>query len=332
LAPKGLKAALKEMACGEPDVAPFVRPHRLQMNAARGMLVLKAVLSTAQAYSLGALVDAAIARSLPAAALWLGIMAGVAAAKALDQRFYSLESGRLRIAVRRGVRLAVFEALSRTPSPGEAPDRLAARLTADANRVVVKNVSIPIQFPHLVIQSALACAFLVKASPWMAALVLGSLPLLGALARRYGRRCARLQERACTQSAAMTQEGARLLSRAPMEGEESGRAAARYRRASDRFEGTMLEYARAGADFDGIREALQAAGTELLVLGLGLLGYILTGSPSIGQVMALRGYAKDLRGAVDGIIDAYTGSKDAEGGTRRILELLRLGRPPATEP
>ena len=48
--------------------------------------------------------------------------------------------------------------------------------------------------------------------------------------------------------------------------------------------------------------------------------------------MSLRGYAKDLRGAVDGLIGLYTVGKDAEGGTHRILEYLRSAGEPAEKP
>jgi ABC-type multidrug transport system fused ATPase/permease subunit len=329
-APRSRLAVLREMVLGQPEVAPLVRPYRLQMNLARAMLILKAVLSTGLAYSVGALVDAAIAHSLPAAGMWLGAVAALTVVKAVNQRFYSVTSGKLRIRVRRDFRIKLFAGLVGLSDPEESSGRLAARLTSDVARVTVKNVTIPIQFPHLVIQFALATAFVVKASPLMAGVMLGVFPLLGWLAWRYGRRSSALQERAATESAAVTQAGAKALAEAPLPEERRAEAVARYERKAGHFEKTMLELIGLGANFDTVRELLQAAATELLILGVGLTSFILTGAPTVGQVMSLRGYAKDLRGAVDGLVDAYTNGKEAEGGTRRILELLRrVQAPPA---
>ncbi|MDD5657774.1 MAG: ABC transporter transmembrane domain-containing protein, partial [Elusimicrobia bacterium] len=278
-------AVLRGMCSGDPIVAPFVRPYRARMNLARGLLIFKSAASMAVSYSVGALVDAAIAQALPAVGLWLGAAVGFTVLKGLSRRFYSVVSGKLRIDVRRDVRVSVFEGLTRMSDPGEDAGRLAARLTSDVNRVVVKNVTVPILLPHLAIQFVLAAGFVLQASPLMAAVMLGSLPLLGWLAWRYGRRCAALQELASTESAAMTDTGAEILARSPLPDDQRGPAVARYKGASDRFERTMLEYIGVGANFDSLREVLQAASTELLILGVGLLSFVLTGAPSVGRVM-----------------------------------------------
>jgi ABC-type bacteriocin/lantibiotic exporter with double-glycine peptidase domain len=127
----------------------------------------------------------------------------------------------------------------------------------------------------------------------------------------------------------LTHAGTELLAGAPLPEDQRGPAVARYGGIAERFERTMLDFIGLGANFETVRELLQAACTEILILGVGLVSFILTGAPSVGQVMSLRGYAKDLRGAVDGLVNAYTNGKDAEGGTRRILELLRRVQPPA---
>jgi hypothetical protein len=325
-------ALLKEMAFGQPEVAPLLKPYRWQMNAARAMLILKGVLSTALAYSVGAMVDAALAHSLPAAGMWLGAIAALTAVKAVNYRFYSVTVGSLRVRVRRDFRIKLFAGLLGISDPGESSGKLAARLTADVSRVTVKNVTIPIHFPHLVIQVVLGAAFVVKASPLMAGVMLGFLPLLGWLAWRYGRRSAALQESASTEGAALTHAGAKALAGAPLPEEARAQAVAGYERKAARYEKTMLDYLGISANFEALREFIQTACTEILILGVGLTSFILTGAPTVGQVMSLRGYAKDLRGAVDGFVDAYTEGKDAEGGTRRILELLRRVQPPAPAP
>lgn len=326
-------ALLREMAFGQPEVAPLLKPYRWQMNAARAMLILKGVLSTALAYSVGAMVDAALAHSLPAAGMWLGAIAALTAVKAVNYRFYSVTVGSLRVRVRRDFRLRLFAGLLGISDPGESSGKLAARLTADVSRVTVKNVNIPIHFPHLLIQVVLGAAFVVKASPLMAGVILGFLPLLGWLAWRYGRRSAALQESASTEGAALTHAGAKALAGAPLPEEARAQAVAGYERKAARYEKTMLDYLGISANFEALREFIQTACTEILILGVGLTSFILTGAPTVGQVMSLRGYAKDLRGAVDGFVDAYTEGKDAEGGTRRILELLRrVQQPPPASP
>jgi ABC-type multidrug transport system fused ATPase/permease subunit len=328
---KGVAAVVREMALGQAEVAPLLEPYRRQMNAARLMLIAKAGLSTAMAYSVGALVDAALAGALPSVMLWLGALAAVTVVKAVNQRFYAVVASGLRERLRRDFRLRLFEILLRMKDPGEDAAQLASRLSVDVGRITTKNVTIPIQFPHLVIQFALATGFLVASSPLIAAIALVALPLLGWLSWRYGRRSAALQERAATQGADTTRIAAEHLARLPAD--EAGRNAAveSYREGVDGFLKTMLDLFRIYANFDALREVLQAAFTDILTLGVGLTSFLLTGAPTIGHVMSLRGYAKDLRGAVDGIVDAYTDGKEAEGGTRRILELLRgaPAQPPA---
>ena len=325
--PRFSLAVVREMAFGQPEIAPLVRPYRFQMNVARAMLIFKAGLSTALAFSVGALVDAAIAHALTAAGLWLGAIAAITVVKAVNQRFYAVVSGNLRIRVRNDVRMKLFAGLVGLSDAGEDPAQLAARLTSDITRVTVKNVTIPILFPHLVIQFVLATAFVIKASPLMAAVIVASLPLLSWLAWRNGRRSAALQEQAALENADMTRVGAEILAQAPLPQDQRAPAVTRYGGVAGRFEKTILSLIGLGANFDALCDVLQVAFTEFLVLGVGLLGFILTGSPSVGQVMSLRGYAKDLRGVVRDGLDAYTDGKEAEGGTRRILELLRRIEP-----
>ncbi|HAH06541.1 MAG TPA: hypothetical protein DCM05_08445 [Elusimicrobia bacterium] len=321
--PKGLIATVREMAMGQRELAFLLKPYRNQLNLARGLLIFKAILSTALSYSVGALVDAAIAHALPLAAAWLAAAAAITVVKILNQRWYSLTAGRLRVKVRRDFREKLFDALLQVKPEDEKPAQLAARLSQDVARIAIKNVTIPIRFPHLAIQLALASGFVLYSSPMIALLIAAALPPLAWLSWRYGRRAAAVQEKATRQSAEMTRTGGELLAKDYADEEERREAYARYSRKAGRFEKTMLESLKLNADFDSVRELLQATATELLVLGVGLGSFLLTGAPSVGQVMSLRGYSKDLRGAVDGLTDAYTDGKDAEGGTKRILELLR---------
>jgi ABC-type multidrug transport system fused ATPase/permease subunit len=316
------------MAFGEEDFASLTRPHRGPINAARVLLILKAVLSTAMAYSVGALVDAAIAQSMPGAALWLGVLTGLTALKAVQNLVLARTTGKLRVAVRRDFRIALFGRVLRLKPEslgGEKPHDLAARLARDTGGVTVKNVTIPVHFPHLVIQFGLGVGFLVATSWQLAGLVLASIPLLGYLSWRFGRRISALQEEAATRQAAMTRAAGELLQEAGgMKGEaDRGRAEERYAKVVRENEDTFLDIIRVSANFNSIQEFLMFLGSEVLVLGVGLAGFLLYGYPSVGQVMALRGYAKDLRGAVDGLIGLYTDGKDAEGSTKRVRELWK---------
>ncbi|MCP4620990.1 MAG: ABC transporter ATP-binding protein, partial [Bradyrhizobium sp.] len=97
----------------------------------------------------------------------------------------------------------------------------------------------------------------------------------------------------------------------------------RYTRKAERLETVLLKQIRLGSTFQSVREFLQTFFTEILVLSLGLFSYMTTGAPSIGQVMALRGYAKDARSSVDGVLNLYTDSKASEGATARVLQYLK---------
>jgi ABC-type multidrug transport system fused ATPase/permease subunit len=310
------------MAQGQAEIRPLLKPYRGQMNLARAMLILKAALSSATAYATGAFVDAAIAHSTGPALLWLGAIAGATALQMIDRRFYSIVVGRLTVRVRRDFRVRLFSGLLKSGELKEKPAELASRLSGDVGRITVKNVFIPVQFPHLVIQLALAMGLVVYSSPSLALLIGASVPLLAWVARFYGRRLASLEEAAATRQAGMTHTGMGLLEIAPRR-EGVRRAVRSYARAAGRYEKVNFKLVEAGADLDALRETLQLLFTDVLVLGLGLLSFLHFGAPSVGQVMSMRGYARDLRSAVDGFIDAYVGGKDAEGGTRRVIELLR---------
>jgi ABC-type multidrug transport system fused ATPase/permease subunit len=331
----GLAAAakgLKEMATGEAEVAPLLEPHRRDINLSRGLLIGKAFINTAMAFSLGALVDAALGFASSGASplavyVWIAALGGLVLAKALIRKIYLFTAGRLRISLRREFRLHLFSHLLRLPlsfTKGEDPRRLAVRLTQDVTRMTVKNVSIPIQFPHHVIQLALAAGFVIYSSWQLSLILLTGIPVLALLSWLYGRRAERYSEALMTRQAILTSTGDEILSDARQIGSVGGQAqsAARYARKADRLEAVMMKQIRISSTYEATREFLGNFLTDWIVLVLGFASFLTTGQPSIGAIMALRGYSKDARGAIDGVLGLYTDSKSSRGATKRVMGYL----------
>ncbi len=68
----------------------------------------------------------------------------------------------------------------------------------------------------------------------------------------------------------------------------------------------------------------------LAVLLPGLFMFITTGAPSIGQTMAMVGYAGFLRQAMSGFMSLYTSYRETSGSSKRVLDYLKVS-PAVTE-
>ncbi|MFA6092790.1 MAG: ABC transporter transmembrane domain-containing protein [Elusimicrobiota bacterium] len=318
-----IKTNLRAMLLGEPEMSPLLAPYRTRMNIARMLLIVKAGLSTAQSYVVGALVDAAIAHALPGVGLWLAVAAALILLKAVDEKIYTSLSGIMRAQIREDVRLRLFDNLlersKAAAGPKDDPKELASRLTSDVGRIAVRNVAIPIQFPQHLIQLSLATGFVLCTSWKLAAVVFTVIPILLAISLNYSRRSSAMQAIVTAQQAALTRVAAENLGKEPQAGDL---ASQRYREAVQQLESSMKALVRLDTSFELTREILQSFFSDILVLGVGLLSFLYLGVPSVGQVMALRGYAKDMRGAVDGFIDLYVASNDAASASSRLRELL----------
>jgi len=334
---RSIGALLSEMARGEVEIRPFLKPYRKGINLARGLLIAKAMVVTASAYTIGALTDAAISTDLHGVVFWLAALGGLTLTRSIIRKLYIWYSGVLRLRLRRDFRVHLFGHLLRMPLSflaKENPARLAVRLTQDVSQLTVKNVSIPVQFPHHVIQLALAIGFVVASSWQLSLLLLSVVPLLSLMSWLYGRRAERYSELQMTRAAILTSTGDEMLNDA-----RSIRAvsavddvSARYSKKADRLETVMLKQVRLSSNFNSTLEFLQNFISQIVVLGVGFLSHVLTGLPSVGEVVALRGYANQSRGAMDGVLNLYTASKSSQGSTKRVLSYLQQSPVTADKP
>jgi ATP-binding cassette subfamily B protein len=320
--------AVREMFLGETEFTALRRPYRGRMNLVRTILVVQSVMGTALAYSTGAFVDAAIAHAGPLALAWFAGMAALTVARILTSRYNVILTERVKVGMRQDFRMTFFTHVQRLPASyaqkGDAPE-ITMRLLTDVGRVTTKNVDIPLQTPMLVVQLALATAFILKTSLPLALGILISLPVLSFISGRYGKNMAAQQKNISAVQADIIRLGQDLF-----DGNRDARATGGdahatsvYRGRSAAYESLWLAVATLSANYGALRDFLQTAFSEMLILGAGFMSFILTGYPSVGQIMSLRGYANDLRGAFSGILDRYNEGRAADGGLSRVNELLK---------
>ncbi|MCX5786990.1 MAG: ABC transporter ATP-binding protein [Elusimicrobia bacterium] len=325
---RALRRTVVEMLFGEAEFASLTRPYRGQMILARLILAFQAVMGTALGYATGAFVDAALAHAAPLALGWFLGMAALTVARILVSRHQWVMLERVKVNIRQDLRMAFFEHVQRLPASfgrrGDPPE-ITMRLLNDVGRVMTKNVDIPVNTPMLVIQLVMAAGFVLHTSLPLAAGILVSLPLLAYLSARFSKKMEGQQSRLAAIQADLTRLGQDLFS-ANRDARASGgdaHAASVYRSRSGVYEALLLEIAKLSSDYCALRDFLQTAFSEFLILGAGFLSFILTGSPSVGQITSLRAYAGDLRGAFSGLLDRYNDGRSADGGLSRLHELRR---------
>ena len=325
---RALRRTVTEMLFGEAEFASLTRPYRGKMILARLILAFQAVMGTALGYSTGAFVDAALAHAAPLALGWFLGMAALTVARILISRHQWVMLERVKVNMRQDLRMAFFEHVQRLPASfgrrGDPPE-ITMRLLNDVGRVMTKNVDIPVNTPMLVIQLVMAAAFVLHTSLPLAVGILVSLPILAYLSARFSKKMEGQQSRLAAIQADLTRLGQNLFS-ANRDARASGgdaHAASVYRGHSGVYEALLLEIAKLSSNYCALRDFLQTAFSEFLILGAGFLSFILTGSPSVGQITSLRAYAGDLRGAFSGLLDKYNDGRSADGGLSRLHELRR---------
>ncbi|HAM36189.1 MAG TPA: hypothetical protein DEB40_02330 [Elusimicrobia bacterium] len=318
---------LREMMFGDPAFTEATRPYRRQTRWARGVLIAKGSLGTILSFSFGAFIDAALAHAGALALGWFGGLIALTALRVILWKINWVQIERIKVRMRTDFRVKLFGHLQRLPASYAGrgdPAEYSMRLFQDVGRITVKNLEIPLAFPQLLIQLATASAFAFSTSWQLALAIFASIPIVAIMSWRYGNNVARQQEHVAALQADLVRAGEELLasSRVSRADGAEGESKSRYARSTERYENIWIDVAKLDSTYATVRDFLQTIFSELLVLGAGLASFIFLGTPSVGQVMALRGYAGDLRGAATGIFDQYNGSKSAEGGMRRVIELF----------
>jgi ABC-type multidrug transport system fused ATPase/permease subunit len=324
----GLLPLVSSMYRGDDEVKPFVKKYKKSVWALQGINITQAVMGVATSYVVGALIDAATAQALGTAVGFAAAMVGIMLANAVLNTAYAWVKGRLTSDVLTDFRDNLFGHLLRLPFgffSREKPSQVAARMSVDVANLATKNIGIPIILPYYGAM-ALFAGVMITLTSWQttALLTLVGVPL-SLIAHVYGNKAERLNEAQVNRRAEMISAGEETLGQVrdirafATEKVESQR----YIGFVDSFVGTVMRKTRISSIYSGGMNQLYHAAFYLTVLFIGLFSFIATGEPTIGQTMAMVGYAGYMRQALSGSLSLYTQYRETTGSARRVLDYLK---------
>ena len=324
----GLFPLIKTMYRGDDEVKPFVKDYRKSVWTLQGINVVQAIMGVATSYVVGALIDAATAKTMGTAVMFAGGMVAIMVANGVLNTTYGWIKGRLTSNVLTSFRENLFGHLLRLPFGffgKEKPSQVAARLNVDVANLATKNIGIPIILPYYGAM-ALFAGIMISLTSWQTTLLVTLVGVpLSLVAHIYGNKAERLNEAQVNRRAEMISAGEETLSQA-----RDIRAFAtekietkRYVDHIDDFIGTIMRKTRISSIYTGGMNQLYHAAFYLSVLFIGLFSFIATGEPTIGQTMAMVGYAGYMRQALAGSLSLYTQYRETTGSSRRVLDYLK---------
>ncbi|PCI40243.1 MAG: hypothetical protein COB53_01810 [Elusimicrobia bacterium] len=324
----GLFPLIKSMYRGDKEVKPFVKQYRKSVWTLQGINVVQAVMGVATSYVVGALIDAATENTMGTAVMFAGAMVAMMLANAVLNTTYGWIKGRLTSNVLTSFRENLFGHLLRLPFGffgKEKPSQVAARMSVDVANLATKNIGIPVILPYYGAM-ALFAGIMITLTSWQTTLLVTLVGIpLSLVAHIYGNKAERLNEAQVNRRAEMISAGEETLSRArdirafATEDLETNR----YIGSVDAFIGTLMRKTRISSIYTGGMDQLYHAAFYLSVLFIGLFSFIATGEPTIGQTMAMVGYAGYMRQALAGSLSLYTQYRETTGSSRRVLDYLK---------
>ncbi len=291
-----LGGLVRDMYRGNSEAAGIVKKQRKGMFTLQGINILQAAIGVGTSYIVGALLDAALAKEAAFAVMLAAGVFSIHLFNAYLQTVYSWVKARVRTAVIRDFRVKLFGHILKLPFSffaREKPSEVAVRLNTDVAQIAVKNVDIPAVLPYYGAMALLAGIMMFRTSWEVTLLVAATMPLLGFLSVVYGNKAEKLNEAQMTRQARMISTAEESLSNVrdvrgfTAEDIEQGR----YENQAELFAGTILKKARLADAYTQVMGQLYNSSFYLAVLFIGLFSFISTGAPSIGDTMALVGYA-----------------------------------------
>lgn len=324
----GLSRLVADMYRGNPEVKPFVAKHRKHMRLLQAINILQAVAGVGTSYIVGTLVDAAIGRNAGFAMLLAAGAIAIPLLNAYSNVVYNWTKNRLNGEVLRDFRIHLFEHVLKLPRSfflKEKPSEVAVRISDDVNQVSAKNIDIPAVLPYYAAFALVSGAMMIITSWQTTLLMLVAVPLLGVLSSVYGNKAEKLNEAVMNRRARMVGSAQRSLSDIRdvrgFSAEDDEKEL--YAERADRFLGTALRKERLAAIYGQVMEQLYHFSFYIAVLLIGLFSFIYTGAPSVGQTMAMVGYAGYMQKALSGFIDLYTRYRETTGSAKKIFDYLK---------
>jgi subfamily B ATP-binding cassette protein MsbA len=319
---------VKDMYRGNPEARELVKTHRKGMFTLQGINVMQAVIGVGTSYIVGSLIDAATAKTTSYAVMLAIGVGALSLFNAYLQTVYTWVKARVRNTVIRDFRVKLFGHVVKLPFSffdREKPSEVAVRLSVDVAQVAVKNVDIPAVLPYYAAMASVAGVMMWLTSWQVTVLVTLTIPLLGVLSAIYGNKVAKLNEAQMTRQARMISTAEESLSNVR---DVRGFTAEdleqdRYAEQTSLFTGTVLKKARLADLYTQTVGQLYNFSFYLAVLFIGLFSFIATGSPTIGETMAMVGYAGYMKLAMSGFLTLYTQYRETDGSTRRVFDYLK---------
>jgi subfamily B ATP-binding cassette protein MsbA len=154
--------------------------------------------------------------------------------------------------------------------------------------------------------------------------LLAMLPLFAWLSAHFGRKLETLSEAATDKRAAMAERSGDLLASI-----EVLRAFGVEPQAHDSFSEAVQDYTKVKLDenvvstwYQTLSSTLGDLATKILVIALGAWALFMWGEPSVGTLTSMQAYAFALAAAIEAFSHNWTTYREADGSTRRVLDLL----------
>lgn len=331
-----VKAAVRSvrgLAVGDPEMKPIVQGYKRQYRLAQALLLVDAGLTVGLSWGLGQLIDTASAgKAVPASLqpliLFSGLILTTSVIYAFVERMHTWVAQRLAARIIRDVRARLFahigglsmEFFRKNPSA-----QLLPRISEDVTHLVTKNVGVKISMPHYLVAFG-ASAWMLFAHDWRVAVaVLATMPVFGLLSAYFGGRLEKINELFTNQrSDALGQAGDALsnMEVVKMFGMEEA-VAQRFARSVGELADTGVERARVNSWYHALSSSLGDFATKISIFLIGCWALYYLGLPTVGALTAMQAYAFGIKYATNGIGSTWTNYKEAEGGSRRVLEILR---------
>lgn len=324
-----LPRAVREFVQGDPEVRPFVRPYRKSMTVASVMLVLVGLGRLLTSRLNGALVDAAVGRSIPGILLFAGgVLVGsvaVAVCDTINARMTQETGQHLAFDIR--THLLGHLLSSRSKGAKDAPSDMGSRLINDVERIQDKNVYSRVNLPFYLVTTGTSLFLMYATSPLLTAMVAVLSMALFVISSVFGRRMEAVQGRIASRRAAAIAGGTRIIASAE-EGRSLSGPERRYRSLVAELRDATIESIRVATGYSFVFGQSSMLAMNYLVLLVGFLISAWFGNPTVGMITAFVGYAGQLKGAIEGLLSCYTNNRSAEGQTRGILDLLGRSQKP----
>jgi hypothetical protein len=318
-----LPRAVREFVQGDPEVRPFVRQYHKSMTAASVLLVLVGLGRLLTSRLNGALVDAAVGRSVPGILLFAGgVILGSVAVAVCDTIYARMtqETGQ-HLAFDIRTHLLGYLLSSRSPGAKDAPSDMGSRLVNDVERIQDKNVFSRVNLPFYLITTGTSLFLMYATSPLLTAMVAVLSMALFVISSVFGRRMEAVQGRIASRRAAAIAGGTRIIA-SGQEGRSLSSPERRYRSLVAELRDATIESIRVVTGYSFVFGQSSMMAMNYLVLLVGFLISAWFGNPTVGMITAFVGYAGQLKGAIEGLLSCYTNNRSAEGQTRGILDLL----------